>query len=314
MSPELQLAAAFVLDLLLGDPRWLPHPVRLIGRLAAGLENPLRRAFPSARVAGVAIVAGVLLTAGGMTALIIWLGYLCHPWLGDGLGVLALYTTLATRDLGAHAGAVWRALMRGDLSGARRKAGRMVGRDTDCLDETGVARAAIESVAENASDGVVGPLFYAALGGPAAAMMYKAASTLDSMFGYKNERYRDFGRASARLDDLLNLIPARVTGLLMVAAAWLLGLNGRGAWRILLRDGRKHPSPNSGLGEAAMAGALGIQLGGVNSYGGETSIKPFLGDPLTPISRSHIRQAVVVMVFVAVLALGLFLGLRTLLR
>ncbi len=226
--------------------------------------------------------------------------------------IALLAFTLAARDLAGHALAVFKALDRGDLPAARQKAAFMVSRDTGALDEAETARAAVESVAENTVDGVTAPLLFAVLGGPAAAMMYKAVNTLDSMFGYKTERYLKFGWAAARLDDAVNYIPARITAALVPLAAVLVGARPLQSLRCLVRDGKKHPSPNSGLAEAAMAGALGVRLGGVSSYFGEPSTKPYLGDPLESLGKGHIRRTVVLMTVAYLLAALLFLGARAL--
>ena len=201
-----------------------------------------------------------------------------HPLAGDVVSILIIYTTIAARDLARHSMAVYRSLAAGDLVEARRRVGAIVGRDTDRLDEAGVVRAAVESVAESTVDGVTAPLLFAVVAGPVGAIVYRAVNTLDSMFGHQDERYRQFGWAAARIDDLANYIPARLTAPLMCVAALLLRLRPGSALRTLLRDGRKHASPNAGLTEAAMAGALGVQLGGVNYYDGQPLEKPTIGD------------------------------------
>ncbi|MHB8875582.1 MAG: adenosylcobinamide-phosphate synthase CbiB [Myxococcaceae bacterium] len=310
MRLEFQVLAALGLDLLLGDPRWLPHPVKLIGRFARALEAPSRRLLPGPRAAGIATALLVI----GATAACTW-GLVrgaawVHPALGEAASVVLLYTTIAARDLARHASNVHRALKGSDLPEARRRVALMVGRDTDRLDEPGVVRATVESVAENTVDGVTAPLLFACLFGPVGAMVYKAINTLDSTFGYKNERYLKFGWASARIDDVANFVPARVTAPLVSLAAALIGMRPGGALRIFLRDGRKHPSPNSGLTEAAVAGALGVQLGGLNYYFGQPSQKPTLGDALAPLEPRHIRLANALMLLTCALATALFLGAR----
>jgi len=310
MRLEYQILIAFALDLLLGDPRWLPHPVKLIGRFALALESPLRRAIPNARAAGVIAVLVVLGATGLATFAVIRIAAALHPFAGDAVSILLLYTTFAARDLAQHSHNVYRALRDGDLSEARRRVKMIVGRDTWRLDETGVTRATVESVAENMVDGVTAPIFFAVLGGPVGAMLYKAVSTLDSTFGYKNERYLNFGWASARLDDLANFIPARLTAPLVAVAAALLGLRPLNALRMWLRDGRKHESPNADLAEAAVAGALGVQLGGLNHYDGEPSEHPLMGDPLQPLERRHILKTNWLMLTTSALALAVFIGAR----
>jgi adenosylcobinamide-phosphate synthase len=308
---EYQVLAAMALDAAIGDPRWLPHPVRAIGALAARTETLARRALPSsARAAGVLAVFVVVGTTGVAVWLLVRGAAALHPALGDAVAIVLLATTLAARDLAGHALAVFRALGRGDLPQARQKAGFMVSRDTAALDEGETARAAVESVAENTVDGVTAPLLFAVVAGPVGAMMYKAVNTLDSMFGYKTERYLKFGWASARLDDAVNYVPARLTAWLVPLAAALAGGRPLQALRTLARDGRKHPSPNAGLTEAAMAGALGVRLGGVSSYFGAPSAKPFLGEPLVPLGAATIRGAVLLMALTYLLAALLLIAAR----
>ncbi len=283
---------ALLLDLLLGDPRWLPHPVQGIGWLAQQSEASLRRLIAHQKLAGIFVV---LLVVGSTVTVGLGLlkgAALLHPLAGDIVAILLLYTCLATRSLHDHALAVYRPLQAGDLAEARQRVGWLVGRDTDQLDEGEITRAAVESVAENTVDGCTAPLLFACLAGPLGALAYKAISTLDSTFGYKNERYLQFGWASARLDDLANLLPARLTALLVIPAALLLRLNPGNAWRIFWRDRHNHPSPNGGQIESAVAGALRIRLGGINSYFGQPSSRPFMGDSLQPLTGRHILQAV----------------------
>lgn len=283
---------SLLLDWLLGDPRWLPHPVVAIGRLVAALERVLRRFVANERSAGVLLL---VLTVGVSVAaawgLVLGAGFL-HPAAGFAVEAFLGWTCLAARSLHDESGRVAEALARGDLPAARHALSLIVGRDTEALPEPEIWRGAVETVAENTSDGVIAPLFWLMVGGAPLAIAYKAVNTLDSMVGYKNERYLRFGWASARFDDLVNLVPARLTGVLMALAAPILGLSGRNAWRIMLRDGRNHSSPNSGIPEAAAAGALGVQLGGTNRYFGKPVAKPTIGDPLKPLDAAAWRGAV----------------------
>src|SRR5450830_841706 len=280
MNLTYQILAAVALDLLVGDPRWLPHPVRGIGWLAQRLERPTRCLIRNEKAAGIVTVLLVVLTAGVSAWGLIYIAGLCHPLAADLVSIILIYTTIAARDLARHSGAVFRALAAGNLGAARQCVAKIVGRDTAQLDEAGVARAAVECVAESTVDGVTAPLFFAILAGPVGAVMYRAINTLDSTFGYTNDRYIRFGWAAARLDDLANYLPSRVTAPLIGLAAAILGRRPMQSWRILRRDGRKHASPNAGLPEAAMAGALGIQLGGLNYYDGEPLEKPAIGEPI----------------------------------
>ena len=309
MRLEYQIIAAWGLDMALGDSRRLPHPVRLIGRFAGFLEAPLRSSISNPRVAG---LAAALLVVFASTAAA-WAGIrsaaFIHPWAGEALSIAILYWSLAARDLADHALDVHGALAHDDLPAARRLVSRIVGRDTASMDRGAVARAAVESVAENTVDGVVAPLFFAVLAGPVGAMFYKAVSTLDSTFGYRNERYLKFGWASARFDDLANYIPARLTAPFMMLAALPLGGALR-SFRICRRDGRLHASPNAGLAEAAMAGALGIQLGGPVSRGGRVEVMPLLGAPAALPEARHIRLACAVMLTTGLLAGAAFIAVR----
>ena len=304
------LALACVLDAVVGDPRWLPHPVRLMGHVITWYDEWVRLACRSTaglRRAGVVLALGLPTLSYATGWLILALSGNVHEWLGRGLGIYLAFTTLAWRDLADHASAVLGALNAGSLPQARQAVSLIVGRDAESLSEAEVVRATVETIAESTSDGVIAPLFYLALGGVPLALAYKAINTLDSMVGHRNEKYLDLGWASARLDDLANWIPARLSAGLMVIAA---GLTMRGAdsaresWRILMRDSHKHPSPNSGRPEAAMAGALGVQLGGVNRYSGIESERPCLGDALEPLAPRHIEQARMLMTTTYLLAIA----------
>ena len=310
MRLEYQIIIALLLDLAFGDPRWFPHPVRLIGRLITVLEGPTRRSIHDVRVAGVVTALTVILLTALATAVLIGIARQIHPLLGDSAGIVVLYTTLAARDLADHSLAVYRALERFDLAEARRLVSWMVGRDTERLTETEVVRAAVESVAENTVDGIIAPLFFARLAGPVGAMAYKAVNTLDSMIGYKNESYIDFGRAAARIDDAANFIPARLAAPILTAAAALLGFPAAATWRIAWRDGRKNLSPNAGIAEAAVAGALGVRLGGVMERRGRPVSQPEIGDPIVPLARRHIPAANRLMFMATVIAAAVFLTVR----
>jgi adenosylcobinamide-phosphate synthase len=227
-----------------------------------------------------------------VAALLLKAAYALSPAAGFILAVILSWSCLAARSLQFESGLVSRALDSGDLLLARKQLSFIVGRDTDRLEEPEIWRGTVETVAENTSDGVIAPLLFLMLGGPVLGLAYKTVNTLDSMVGYKNERYLQFGRASARFDDLLNFIPARLTGILMVIASPFIGLNIKNSWRIMTRDGHNHSSPNSGIPEAAAAGALGVQLGGTNFYFGKPVEKPTIGDPLTPLDRAAWQGAV----------------------
>jgi len=310
MRLEYQILIAVALDLVLGDPPWLPHPVRGIGRLALGLETLSRRLLGATRLGGLLAALATYALVGAAAWGAIRLAAAVHPLAGDLTSILVIYTSIAARDLARHSMAVFRPLAAGDLVEARRRAGAIVGRDTGELDEAGVTRAAVESVAESTVDGVTAPLLFAVVAGPVGAMVYRAINTLDSMFGHLDERYRQFGWAAARIDDLANYLPARLTAPLVCLAALLLRQRPRLALQTLLRDGRKHTSPNAGLTEAAMAGALGVQLGGMNYYDGQPLEKPTIGEATVPLSVRHIRLANALMFTTT----GLFLAACLVLR
>jgi adenosylcobinamide-phosphate synthase len=310
MRLEYQILIALLLDLAFGDPRWMPHPVRLIGYLITTLEGPARRAIQDVRLAGSLMALAVILAAALATGVMIAVAEWIHPRLGDAVSILLLYTTFAARDLADHSNGVYRALAGLDLAEARRQVSWLVGRDTERLTEPEVVRAAVESVAENTVDGIIAPLFFAALGGPVAAMAYKAASTLDSMIGYRNERYIDFGRTAAEIDDGANWLPARLAVPIITAAAALTGQQTSAAWRIARRDGRKHMSPNAGIAEAAFAGALGIRLGGVMQRRGRPVTLPEIGDPVVTLARGQILAANRMMYAATGIAVAVFLAAR----
>jgi adenosylcobinamide-phosphate synthase len=303
---------AIALDLVLGDPRWFPHPVRLMGWSARGLEWLLVRLLGRNRPAGMLFT---LLIVGGSYASVRALLWAAERWdhrAALGLTTALLYTCFAARDLDVESTRVYRDLERGDLEASRRSLSMIVGRETSRLDEAEVTRAAVETVAENTVDGVISPLFFAILGGAPLAMAFKAASTLDSMVGHRTPRYLKFGWASARLDDLLNFIPARLARLFYPLSSLICGLSATNCWRIAWRDGQKSPSPNAGISEAAVAGALGVRLGGINFYEGMELCRPHLGDPLRPLDRRDIRRAVHLMYATEILMLAFLLGIRIL--
>jgi adenosylcobinamide-phosphate synthase len=312
-----ELPLAYLLDLALGDPPRWPHPVRWLGRVILSLEAPLRRMIPPPRLAGVVLAVISLCLAAGSAALAVRLGSRLHPVLGSLLAIILIYWAIAVKDLADHARAVHRPLSRADLPAARLALAKIVGRDTSRLSGAGIIRATVETVAENTVDGVLSPLFYAALGGPPLAWAFKAASTLDSMVGYKTDAYREFGWAGARLDDLLNWAPARLSGGLFTLASWLTGLDWRQSWHLCRRDGRRHASPNAGWPEAAMSGALGLRLGGPNFYHGKLVDKPWLGDGRREPECADILKAVRLLYAVSALGVCFFfflaLGIKILL-
>ena len=310
------VVGGFVLDALFGDPAWLPHPVVFMGRAIARLEGFLRPRLPKTpkgEVLGGAIVAfclpvGTLLFAGAVCRGAARL----HPLLGLAVQMFWCAQALAARGLVQESTNVYKELIKPDLPAARRAVSRIVGRDTAALTAEGVTKAAVETVAENASDGVIAPLFYMLLGGAPLALTYKAINTMDSMLGYKNERYLYFGRVPAKLDDAANYIPSRLAGLLWVAAAALTGNSAAGAWKIWRRDRRRHASPNSAQTESACAGALGVQLAGPAYYFGQYYPKLTIGDALRPIKPEDILRANRMMYVASSFALAWGCALRAL--
>jgi adenosylcobinamide-phosphate synthase len=300
------LILGFLLDQLLGDPPNWAHPVRWIGRLAQLLEAILRKHFPD-RFAGLLLLLFVVVFVGCGTAVVLALAGEWSSWARLVVATVLIYFGLAARSLARETAWVLEACQSEDWDEARGRLSRIVGRDTAKLPPDQIYRACIETVAENTSDGVVAPLFYAALAGPIGLWIYKAINTLDSMVGYRNQRYREFGWASARADDIVNFIPARLTWLLLALAALLCRRDGGMALRIGWRDGHKHPSPNAGWPEAAMAGALGVQLGGSSSYQGKVSQKPILGEVLVPVDNAQVLQALRLLAVASWLALFLAL-------
>lgn len=298
----------FVLDLVFGDPHALPHPIRLIGTLIAGLEKKLlklqMRDEKKEFYKGILLVALVLLSTGAVAALVLVVAYWLHPVAGIVIESVMTYQILATKCLKDESMKVYQCLNEQGLEAGRAAVSMIVGRDTNVLDETGVVKAAVETVAENTSDGVIAPMLYTALGGPVLGFVYKAVNTMDSMVGYKNDKYLYFGRAAAKLDDVVNFIPARISAYLMIAAAYIGGkaFDGKQAYRIYKRDRRNHASPNSAQTESVCAGALGIQLAGDASYFGKVVKKPYIGDAHRAVEREDIVRVNRLMYVTAVIS------------
>ena len=287
----------YLLDLLLGDPYWLFHPIRLIGRLISSLEKKLLLTEePKNKKAelrhGIYLVVMVLVLTVGVTMAILLVSYSIHPYAGVFIETIMTYQILAVKCLKVESMKVYQALKTEGIEKARQAVSMIVGRDTQVLDEEGVAKAAIETVAENTSDGVIAPMLYTAVGGPVLGFFYKAVNTMDSMVGYKNETYLYFGRAAAKLDDIVNYLPARISAYLMITAAFLGGkqFDGKAAYKIYKRDHKNHASPNSAQTESVCAGALGLQLAGDASYFGKVVKKPYIGDAIRKVECEDIRR------------------------
>lgn len=298
----------FVLDLVFGDPHALPHPIRLIGTLIAGLEKKLlklqMRDEKKEFYKGILLVMLILFSAGAVAALVLVAAYWLHPVAEIVVESVMTYQILATKCLKDESMKVYQCLNEQGLEAGRVAVSMIVGRDTNVLDETGVVKAAVETVAENTSDGVIAPMLYTALGGPILGFVYKAVNTMDSMVGYKNDKYLYFGRAAAKLDDVVNFIPARISAYLMIAAAYIGGkaFDGKQAYRIYKRDRRNHASPNSAQTESVCAGALGIQLAGDASYFGKVVKKPYIGDAHRAVEREDIVRVNRLMYVTAVIS------------
>lgn len=304
--------AGFALDFIFGDPAWIYHPVRMIGKGIELGERILRRICGEKHLTA---AGGVLwLMTAGLSFLfplgLLFLAYRIHPGLGFALEAFWCFQILAARSLCRESTKVYDRLQENDLPGARRAVSMIVGRDTESLTAEGVTKAAVETVAENTSDGVTAPLIYLMIGGAPLGFLYKAVNTMDSMLGYKNDRYLYFGRVPAGMDDIFNYIPARLTALLMIAAAYLTGLDGKNAWKIYRRDRKKHASPNAAQTESVCAGALRVQLAGDAVYFGKLYKKEFIGDSLRPIEPQDIRRTQRLMYVTALLVLFLCGGIK----
>ena len=284
------IALGFGLDLLLGDPPTWPHLVRWYGKVITWAEKwfyPIK----NKHFGGFLLVIVTLLLGAGIPLATLYAAWRIHSWCYTAIGAVLCWQCLAAQSLCLESGKVYNALLTGTLSDAQKAVAMIVGRDTHVLDEAGVTRAAVETVAENTSDGEVAPLFYMLLLGPAGGCLYKAVNTMDSMVGYRNDRYARFGTCAARLDDAANYLPARLAALLMIAAACLAGMDGKNAFRIWHRDRRNHASPNSAQTEAVMAGALNVRLAGDAQYFGVVHKKPYIGDDIRPIEAEDILRS-----------------------
>lgn len=317
MTDTLWLASipvlAFLMDSIFGDPRSSLHPVVLIGRLISFFENllypKLGCSHQSLFVRGTFVVIFVIFVTGAVAFALTEMAKACGIWAYALVSALILYFTITPKALARDGLEIYRLLREGNIEKARYRLSWIVGRDTGNLEEPDIARGAVETIAENTTDGILSPLFYFLLLGPVGAACYRAANTMDSMLGYKNERYLYFGRAAARLDDVLNYIPARITFLLFVISSFFLGLDAKNAWQIGLRDAKKHPSPNGGYAEGPTAGALHVRLGGWNYYEGKPEFREYMGDPDRPLEGADILRSLKLMYAATILFIGCMTGL-----
>lgn len=292
LTPAIPLLAGFALDFIFGDPYNLPHPVRSIGALISALEIKMRKLFPTReRLGGTLLAIAVLMITTAFAAIILFIFYCTNKWLGIAAEAVMCYYLLAAKCLKKESMKVYSAIAENDVLKARKAVSMIVGRDTENLDEKGIIKAAVETVAENASDGVTAPIFYIMLFGAAGGFFYKAANTMDSMIGYKNKKYLNFGRFAAKLDDFLNFIPSRITAVIMIFSAHILGFNSKNAYKIWRRDRFNHASPNSAQTEAVCAGALEIMLAGDAYYFGKLCKKKTIGDDIRAVENGDIIRA-----------------------
>ncbi len=304
------LPAAFALDLCLGDPRFLPHPVRWMGKSIEKFEAPFRKLTLPPAISGAIFTATLVFGIWGLTALLLFVAQTVHPMVKTGMEIIFIYYCLSARSLQDAAMEVSRCLQQERLADAKTKVALIVGRDVDDYQADGVARAAVETVAENLVDGVISPLFFAAIGGAPLAMAYKMVNTLDSMIGYKNETYMHFGKTAARLDDILNYVPARLSIPIIALAAQFLAGKGARAFKTAVREGANHSSPNAGLPEAAFAGALAVKLNGPNFYNGRLVEKPYIGIQFGKAQIAHIKRSCDIMMLSSIIWLSIIWGAR----
>ena len=312
------ILVGFIIDLIIGDPHWMYHPVRVIGKLITFLEDMLRKTFPKTkdgeRKSGFVLVVLVC----GISVFTVWglmkLAYYLNFWCGFLLEVIMCYQLFAVRSLKDESMKVYKELAKQDLEASRKAVSMIVGRDTENLTIEGVTKATVETIAENTSDGTLAPMFYMFIGGPVLGWFYKAVNTMDSMVGYKNEKYLNFGRYAAKFDDVMNFIPARLCGWLMILASMFLKMDWKNAKKIFVRDRFNHASPNSAQTEAVMAGALCIQLAGDAWYFGKRYEKPIIGDALRPVEIEDIPRANRLLYATAIVSLIIFSVIRLLLQ
>jgi adenosylcobinamide-phosphate synthase len=304
----------FILDMIFGDPHWLYHPIRLIGKLISVTEKMVRGIFPKTksgeRIGGIVLAIIVMAISTGIPLLILCICYKIHIYLGVTIESIFCYQLLATKSLKVESMKVYKALRDGEVEKARYAVSMIVGRDTKSLDAVGITKAAVETVAENTSDGSIAPLIAIIIGGAPLGFLYKSINTMDSMIGYKNDKYINLGRFAAKLDDVVNYIPARFSAYMMILSAYILGMDGKNAYRIYKRDRYKHASPNSAHTESVCAGALGVRLAGDAYYFGKLYKKEYIGEPLREVEAEDIVRANRLLYMCAILSLISLMGMK----
>jgi len=310
MTAIMPIIIGFVIDSFIGDPYNLPHPIRLIGRLISKLEKFIRKRFRNLHAGGVFLALTVIFISAVVPFFILYFYYRLNIIFGILIEGIFCYYLIAPKCLRNESMKVYSAIKIKDTEKARKAVSMIVGRDTQCLDESGIIKAAVETVAENTSDGVTAPIMYMSLGGAVFGFIYKAVNTMDSMIGYKNDKYINLGRFAAKLDDAFNFIPSRLTAAVMILSAYILGMNGKNAFRIWKRDRRKHASPNSAQTEAVCAGALEIRLAGDAYYFGKLHKKEYIGDDIRPIENEDIRRANRLMYCTSIIVLIVSVSIR----
>lgn len=310
MTAIMPIIIGFVIDSFIGDPYNLPHPIRLIGRLISKLEKFIRKRFRNLYAGGVFLALTVIFISAIVPFFILYFYYRLNIIFGILIEGIFCYYLIAPKCLRNESMKVYSAIKIKDTEKARKAVSMIVGRDTQCLDESGIIKAAVETVAENTSDGVTAPIMYMSLGGAVFGFIYKAVNTMDSMIGYKNDKYINLGRFAAKLDDAFNFIPSRLTAAVMILSAYILGMNGKNAFRIWKRDRRKHASPNSAQTEAVCAGALEIRLAGDAYYFGKLHKKEYIGDDIRPIENEDIRRANKLMYCTSIIVLIVSVSIR----
>ncbi len=300
MELALTVFLAYIIDCIIGDPYTKFHPVALMGKLIDILDKLLRKddsEEPAKLVCGFILVIIVLAVCSGLTYFIIYIMDIFQVpfWINIFIQAIILSFMISPKSLAKAGNEIYDELAKNDLEGARKKVNYIVSRDANQMDEKDITRAAVETVAENTVDGIISPLFFFFIGGLPLAVLYRAANTMDAMIGYKNKKYLYFGRAAARIDDVLNFIPARITGILLIISAAFCKFDYKNAWKMMMRDAKKHPSPNGGYSEATVAGALGIRLGGINYYFGRQTFRAFMGEPTNQLKSIHIKQTIKLM-------------------